>query len=271
VTSSRPHLRQSRSGAAGYSLFHFIRVFNAVTRHSPFDYLMRRRVSESAVFLHTYPDVRIIDVAVEYGFGSHEAFTRAFRRMFGLTPSSFRSEPPGRCLIGDTGPPLFTPMAPEYLEFLATTKIVPAWEELRQLKLFGVMDQAPYPPMPPKPSDTSCSFDRPSPAESCSLDTMRCRVLRFSDKIRQFDGYPVDSVEEPSVEGCYMILPGGRHLRFTVAGTSTHLTHLYRYVLLTWLPLDGQIGRTEYAVERYESEGYSLLVPYFTGSDGAVS
>ena len=34
--------------AVGYSLYHFCRVFNRAIKHSPYDYLMRRRLSESA-------------------------------------------------------------------------------------------------------------------------------------------------------------------------------------------------------------------------------
>lgn len=38
---------------------------------------------------------RIIDIAMEYGFGSHVTFTRAFKETYGITPSQYRDKPIG--------------------------------------------------------------------------------------------------------------------------------------------------------------------------------
>jgi AraC family transcriptional regulator len=75
--------------AAGYSLYHFCRTFNGIVHHTPYDYLMRRRLSESARDL-VETDRRIIDIAFEYRFNSPETFSRAFKRMFGVQPSQWR-------------------------------------------------------------------------------------------------------------------------------------------------------------------------------------
>jgi len=75
--------------AAGYSVFHFIRTFNGVVRHTPYDYLMRRRLSHGALLLLN-TDARVLDIALACQFESHEGFTRAFGRMLGLTPSAWR-------------------------------------------------------------------------------------------------------------------------------------------------------------------------------------
>ncbi|MBN9414193.1 MAG: AraC family transcriptional regulator [Candidatus Eremiobacteraeota bacterium] len=54
-------------------------------------YLRRRRLSEAARRLaEGAPD--ILALALEHGYGSHEAFTRAFREEFGLTPESVRAQ-----------------------------------------------------------------------------------------------------------------------------------------------------------------------------------
>jgi AraC family transcriptional regulator len=77
--------------AVGYSLYHFSRTFNQATHHTPYDYLMRRRLSEAAsVLLET--DERIIDVALDYRFNNPETFSRAFKRMFETQPSQSRRE-----------------------------------------------------------------------------------------------------------------------------------------------------------------------------------
>lgn len=77
------------AAAAGYSVFHFCRVFNEVAGQTPFDYVMRRRLSEAALEL-LRTELRVIDVAVEFQFGSAEAFCRAFVRAHEMTPSEWR-------------------------------------------------------------------------------------------------------------------------------------------------------------------------------------
>ncbi|MCB2209341.1 AraC family transcriptional regulator [bacterium] len=88
------HLRapvfvQDLATIAGYSLFHFIRVFNQKVGLTPYNYLIRRRLSEAARELLA-GDKKVIDLAMDYRFESHEGFTRAFSRMFDLTPSAWR-------------------------------------------------------------------------------------------------------------------------------------------------------------------------------------
>ncbi|MBT7191835.1 MAG: helix-turn-helix transcriptional regulator [Anaerolineae bacterium] len=79
------------AASAGYSLYHFIRVFNQTVQHSPYDYLIRRRLSEAALELRA-SDRRIIDISMDYCFQNHETFSRAFKRMFAVQPSQWRSK-----------------------------------------------------------------------------------------------------------------------------------------------------------------------------------
>ncbi len=75
--------------AAGYSLYHFIRTFSQVTWHTPYDYLMRRRLSEAAHELVS-GERRVIEIALDYRFNNHETFSRAFKRLFGMQPVQWR-------------------------------------------------------------------------------------------------------------------------------------------------------------------------------------
>jgi AraC family transcriptional regulator len=78
------------AGAAGYSLYHFCRVFNGLVHHTPYDYLIRRRLSQSAQSL-LETDWRVVDIAFDYQFNSHETYSRAFKRMFGVPPHRYRT------------------------------------------------------------------------------------------------------------------------------------------------------------------------------------
>jgi AraC family transcriptional regulator len=78
------------SGVAGVSRFHMVRAFAAATGFSVMRYVRARRLSEAARSLAAgAPD--ILSLALDADYGSHEAFTRAFRDHFGLTPESVRS------------------------------------------------------------------------------------------------------------------------------------------------------------------------------------
>ncbi len=77
----------------GYSLWHAARMFEEITGVTPFAYLRRRRLSEAAARLAA-GDSRVVDVAFDFVFDSHEGFTRAFARQFGLTPAGFMKHRP---------------------------------------------------------------------------------------------------------------------------------------------------------------------------------
>src|SRR6201990_2568629 len=78
------------SNVAGVSRFHMVRAFAAATGFSVIRYVRARRLSEAARALAGgAPD--ILTVALDADYGSHEAFTRAFRDHFGVTPETVRA------------------------------------------------------------------------------------------------------------------------------------------------------------------------------------
>ena len=74
---------------AGYSVFHFGRIFQGVTGETVMDYVRKRRLTEAAKAL-VQTNQRILDIALDWQYDSHEAFTRAFKRAYGVTPGTFR-------------------------------------------------------------------------------------------------------------------------------------------------------------------------------------
>jgi AraC family transcriptional regulator len=76
--------------AAGVTRYHLSRLFGLVAGRPIMQYVRGRRLTEAARLLaQGAPD--ILAVAIEVGYGSHEAFTRAFRDQFGLTPEGIRA------------------------------------------------------------------------------------------------------------------------------------------------------------------------------------
>lgn len=74
--------------AAGYSPWHSARIFKELTGKAPFEYIRALRLSRAAVKLQD-KDVKITDVAFDFVFDSHEGFTRAFSKQFGMTPQCY--------------------------------------------------------------------------------------------------------------------------------------------------------------------------------------
>src|ERR1700685_3018781 len=75
---------------AGLSAFHLHRVFSAAAGETPKQFTLRLRLARASAMLLTSAD-SVLDIALECGFQSHEAFCRAFRRRFGMTPSVYRT------------------------------------------------------------------------------------------------------------------------------------------------------------------------------------
>jgi AraC family transcriptional regulator len=82
------------AGVAGISRFHMVRAFAAATGLPVIRYVRARRLTAAARALAAgAPD--ILELALDADYGSHEAFTRAFRDHFGVTPEAVRA---GACL-----------------------------------------------------------------------------------------------------------------------------------------------------------------------------
>lgn len=84
------------SKAIGYSKFHASRIFKEETGMSLFEYIRREQLTASAFALRNRTE-KVLDIALDFIFDSHEGFTRAFANSFGITPKRFAaySEPNG--------------------------------------------------------------------------------------------------------------------------------------------------------------------------------
>lgn len=89
---------------AGISMWHFQRVFSAMLGQPLMDYVRSRRLSRAMEALCCSRQ-SILDIALDHGFGSQEAFTRAFKDMFGITPGVCRTRK-GAGLAPQAVPPL---------------------------------------------------------------------------------------------------------------------------------------------------------------------
>ncbi len=80
------------SAAFCVSKFHFHHLFTALTGLSLQQYIRWLRLKRAAHQLIVTQEQSIINIAINAGFASHEAFSRAFKKTCGLTPSEFRRQ-----------------------------------------------------------------------------------------------------------------------------------------------------------------------------------
>src|SRR5271168_3241809 len=74
---------------ACFSSFHFHRIFAAMTGETMADHVRRLRLERAAMELRSGAK-QVIQVALDAGYEAHEAFTRAFKAAYGISPAAFR-------------------------------------------------------------------------------------------------------------------------------------------------------------------------------------
>lgn len=74
-----------------YSEFYITRKFKEISGMTFRNYLRRRKLAFALKELRD-SERNILDIALNYGFSSHEAFTRAFKALYGITPSEYRKK-----------------------------------------------------------------------------------------------------------------------------------------------------------------------------------
>jgi AraC-like DNA-binding protein len=77
---------------AGYSPYHAARIFRDEVGKPPFAYIRALRMTKAALTLRDQ-DTKVLDVALDFVFDSHEGFTRAFSKAFGITPRRYQQRP----------------------------------------------------------------------------------------------------------------------------------------------------------------------------------
>ena len=102
-------ISQEDIAAACYvSLSSLQKTWKYCTHYSIKEYIQKRRLTQAGRDLMEN-DISVLDAAMKYGYNSHEVFTRAFTRVWGVSPSKFRKNWKGDC-------GLYPALNPEYVE-----------------------------------------------------------------------------------------------------------------------------------------------------------
>lgn len=80
---------EATARAAGFSPFHFHRLFTAITGETPQDFLIRLRMEKAANILVKSPAMSITEIAFACGYSSTSAFGRSFKRFYGIPAGEY--------------------------------------------------------------------------------------------------------------------------------------------------------------------------------------
>ncbi|HCC34993.1 MAG TPA: AraC family transcriptional regulator [Ruminococcaceae bacterium] len=224
--------------AAGYSYYHLNRQFMAIIGEGLGSYIKKRRLAEAAKRL-LYSNEKVIDIALDSGFESPEAFSRAFKAVYRVSPQVYRRNRLD-ILLGakerlDTG----------LLDHLARNVTVhPKIVELPEIKVAGVRGETTLRdnklrelwerannlfPQIPNLAHGGRGFGICEACQSNTLYTMNDEVV-FSEvagvEVSSFGGLPETFVCK--------IIPGGRYAVFTHRGSLSKLPQTFDYIWGTW-------------------------------------
>ncbi len=242
--------------AAGYSLYHFIRVFSQTVLHTPYNYLIRRRLSQAALEL-VQTDRRIIDIAVDYCFNSPEVFSRAFLRMFGEPPSKYRQR-------GFTDSKyLFPTRTLAHLEYLQTNQVLPpTFAECEAFQVTGLMTR-----IGPDGGGIDQLWETLVEIISNENNTSPCKyfgVITYPEDWMKFGVFYMAGVAECHPENPALVnkvLPAGGFACFNHTGSFATVQFLRAEIYQTWLPKSGKQIATPMEIEMFGTQGYSPDCP----------
>lgn len=115
---ARPLRLEEVATAAGFSPYHFHRIFKGLLGETLNQFVKRQRLERALYLMSHAPQRSLTDVALDCGFSSSSDFSRSFKQRFGVPPSVFdlnsfrrsRREEFERVLSGQDGGPRFTPL-----------------------------------------------------------------------------------------------------------------------------------------------------------------
>jgi len=180
----QPLTLEQVAARAGLSPFHFSRLFTARMGRSVMAHVRARRLVRGARRLCDEPDLQLVDLAFDCGFESQEAFTRAFKRVFGVSPGRFRSGFAVDPIEGQY--PMTVPTA--------KTASVVRLPELATLPAFHVAGPA-------------RRFDEATKSEIPQLWSALIGALPFDGQVKSWATYGVVSSVDPG-DGCFQYLAG---------------------------------------------------------------
>jgi len=227
---------------ANISEFHFHRIFRAVMNESPGDYIQRLRLEKAAFKLQT-TQATLEQIAEQTGYQSSQALSKAFKKRFGISPSSYRIRPDD----------LTSPMEEPIRDMLITPEI----KEVKPKDVFYLRVTNPY----KKSHAFLKAWDKLT--EIIGTDIIPNDEYEFFclsrdiSTITQPDNYRVyvciSTPEDIKVKGKLgkQTINSGLYAVFTHKGSYRNLRDVYCNIYRYWIPKSNYELRDNISFEKY--------------------
>lgn len=241
---------------SGYSAYHLIHIFTAATGGTIGGYIRKRRLAVAAeALLNT--EKRVLDIALDSGFGSSEAFSRSFKSVYGLSPYAYRKRDEARYIGFERRLDRI-----QLCHRACGITLQPRFVTLGEIHLAGIRGRtaAPDTALP----ELWSRWDRLCAGVSC-LEGRRsfgvCETpaeaacLEADGSVPYIEFVGTESGPFPELpEGVLAkTLPGGRYAVFTHTGPAAALPQTYDYIWGSWALTTGEVLDDREDFEVYDS------------------
>ncbi len=244
ANQSRVPTLEELSKVAGFSAYHFHRVFHAYVGETVASYLKRIRLERAAMQLcHT--EQMVLDVALDAGYETESAFIKAFKTRFKQSPGVFRK----------SGNATIQPNQNIKLKMQTQSINAESIQKLEPIPIYYVRKTGPYAQAAKEAFGTLMPFLY---GNKLTSPDMRCFGISFDDpnvtdpsKLRYEAAATVEVAHEPEGEVQRKDIEGGKYATFLHKGAYETLAGTYDAIFSQWLPESGEQLRDRPVFEEY--------------------
>jgi len=226
---------------AGYSYYHFTRIFQSLLGESIGNYIQKRRISNGAHQL-LYTNDKIIDVAFANGFSSPEAFSRAFKMVYKVSPKEYRNNRLD-VFIGNK-----KEISLDLLKHITTNiSIQPEIKYINEIYVAGIQGVASIDNIYALWKKFESIADKIPNKHSSGRTFGICdqleesHTLNYSMDFSEVIGLEVDSYENLPENLAIKTILAGKYAVFTHKGPLSEIIKTYEYIWGTWSLLTKEI------------------------------
>ncbi len=251
------------AGIAHFSASHFHRVFKGMLGESIMDHVRRIRLERACLEI-AGTDVSVTDIALDAGYESLEAFSRAFRKTFGLSPSQCRGRNPDQHW---SRPFPAAPSGIHYcggeiveiiLDDMGAARMNVRIETLPDLRILKVRQTGPYMESATRAWGILCAWA--GPRGLLGPNTWFIGISHDDPQVTRPEDIRYDAAinmarevaPEPPVQAD--TLPGGEYAVITHQGPHENLEATYAHIMGQWMPASGRDFRDTPWFEVYRND-----------------
>lgn len=249
---------------AGFSKYHFHRIFSAITNETLLQYVNRIKMERAAFLLLHHPDTNMTDIAYRFGFTDSAVFSRSFKHYYGVSPTEYKNQnsknckdPPARSQYNKSAlnqnigsgtmdtkarnvEIISVDMQVIYIRYTGTYQGLAAAMPGMMERLYGfAMSNNLL--EPGKTKILSAYHDNPELTDETQLRTSLCMTIQNGVTVAESSG-----IGSMKITGKYAV----GHFELM----QNEYAAAWKYMFGEWLPSSGQKPRDTFPFEAYESD-----------------